>query len=160
VGAAAAIAVIGAGNPTRGDDGVGSAIIRRLSDGALGRLAPVVRLYDAGTDGLAVMFAARGCTTLIIVDACRSGELPGAVFEIPAQELDAPALPAGTHEMRWEHALASGRHIFADQFPTDVRVFLIEAESLEFGIELSQSVAAAAERVTTRIEALVMARLA
>lgn len=154
---ASAVAVIGCGNPTRGDDGVGSAVIRRLAAGALGRMGPTVRLYDAGTDGLAVMFAARGCHMLIIVDACRSGEAPGAVFEVPAQELDAPAAPAiGTHELRWEHALAAGKRIFAEAFPSDATVFLIEAGNLQFGVELSDAVAGAVEGVAARIEAIVL----
>lgn len=157
---APAVAVIGCGNPTRGDDGVGAAVIRLLAAGPLGRMSPSVRLYDAGTDGLAVMFAARGCGTLIIVDSCRSGDEPGALFEVPARELDTPAPPTGTHELRWEHALAAGRRIFADAFPADATVFLIEAASLEFGIELSAPVAAAAARAAARIEAQVLARLA
>ena len=40
-----------------------------------------VSLLDAGTDGMAVIFGARGCRTLVIIDACRSGSEPGAIFE-------------------------------------------------------------------------------
>jgi hydrogenase maturation protease len=159
-GPAPAIVVIGCGNPTRGDDGVGPALIRRLAAGPLGRMAPAIRLYDAGTDGMAVMFAARGCRSLILVDACRSGVAPGAVFEVPASELAVPDAPViGTHELRWEHALAAGRQIFKEHFPADVTVFLIEAGNLDFAIELSAPVAAAAERVAVRIEATVTADL-
>jgi hydrogenase maturation protease len=155
------VAVIGCGNPTRGDDGVGPDIIRRLAAGALGRMEPTVRLYDAGTDGMAVLFAARGCRTLIIVDACRSGAAPGAVFEVPVEEFATPAQPAlGTHELRWSHALAAGHSIFGDAFPADATVFLIEAQHLAFGIEPSAPVAAAAGLVAARIEALVLARIA
>lgn len=158
---ASLVAVIGCGNPTRGDDGAGPAVIRRLTAGPLGRMVPQVRLFDAGTDGLAVLFAARGCQTLIIVDACRSGAEPGAVFEVPVDELDTPVQPAlGTHEFRWNHAVAAGRSIFGDAFPCDATVFLIEAESLDFGTELTGPVAAAAKTVAARIEALVTAQAA
>ena len=154
------VVVIGCGNPTRGDDGVGPDIIRRLAVRGLGRLDDV-RLHDAGTDGMAVLFAARGCTTLIIVDACRSGAAPGAMFEVPAHEIATPTPPAlGTHELCWEHALAAGRRICGDAFPADTTVFLIEVESLEFGIALSAPVNAAAERVAARIEASVRAKIA
>ena len=37
---------------------------------------------------MAAMFAARGCRTLIIVDASRSGSEPGAIFEVPGAELE------------------------------------------------------------------------
>jgi hydrogenase maturation protease len=47
-----------------------------------------VGLLDAGTDGMAVVFAARGCRTLIIIDAYLSGSDPGAIFEVPGTELE------------------------------------------------------------------------
>ena len=71
---------------------------------------PEVRLLDAGTDGMAVMFAARGCRTLILVDACRSGSEPGAIFEVPGSELAQPYAPGlNLHDFRWDHALYAGR---------------------------------------------------
>lgn len=151
---AAEIAVVGCGNPTRSDDGVGGAVLRRLAASALAREPGHVRLLDAGTDGVAAMFAARGCRTLIVVDACRTGAEPGAIFEVPGAELaaaDAPPLAA--HEFRWDHALDAGRRIFGAAFPADVTVFLVEAESLAFGLELSPRVAEAATRVAERIAA-------
>ena len=63
------IAVIGCGNPNRSDDGAGPAVIRALRESAAGLARTDVRLFDAGTDGMAVMFAARGCSTLILIDS-------------------------------------------------------------------------------------------
>src|SRR5580658_1214455 len=83
----AATAVIACGNPTRTDDGVGAEVLRRLAAYGLGADPSRVALLDAGTDGVAVIFAARGCRRLIVVDACRSGSDPGAVFELPGNEL-------------------------------------------------------------------------
>lgn len=155
----ARIAVIGCGNPNRSDDGVGCEILRALAAGGLatdGR----VRLLDAGTDGMAVMFAARGCRTLIIVDACRSGSPPGAVFEVPGTELEQRHRPTLTlHDFRWDHALYAGRRIFGDAFPMDVTVLLIEAGTLDLGTGLSPDVAAAAAKVIERVEILVRSRL-
>jgi len=115
-----------------------------------------VRLLDAGTDGMAVMYAARGCGMLIVVDAARSGADPGAVFEIPGEELDDRPPPAlSVHEFRWDHALYAGRRIYGEEFPREVTVFLVEAQSTDFGLELSPPVAAAAARVAERIAELV-----
>ena len=153
------IAVIGCGNPNRRDDGAGPETIRRLA----GRLGgnPAVRLLDAGTDGMAVMFAARGARTLIVIDACRSGSAPGAVFELGGAELERAHQPSLTlHDFRWEHALHAGRRIFAEAFPADVLVELIEAESTDFGLELSPAVAVAVDTVADRVENLVRRRLA
>lgn len=151
------IAVIGCGNPTRQDDGLGPEVIRILK--TRGLEGPVVRLLDAGTDGMSVMFAARGATTLVIVDAARSGSQPGAVFEVPGAELERPYTPGLTlHDFRWDAALHAGRQIFRKAFPADVKVFLVEAQALDFGVGLSEPVARAAGTVVARIEALLRAR--
>jgi hydrogenase maturation protease len=154
-----AVAVIGCGNVTRSDDGVGPQVVRALRDRGLGA-DPRVRLLDAGTDGMAVMFAARGCRALIVVDAARSGSPPGAVFEVPGAELENDAAPAlSAHEFRWDHALYAGRRMYGERFPSDVTVLLVEAQSTAFGTELSASVMAAVDTVTARVERLVHERL-
>jgi hydrogenase maturation protease len=153
---AASIAVIGCGNPNRSDDGIGPTIVRALAKRGV---ASDVRLLDAGTDGMAVIFAARGCDTLIVVDACRSGAPAGAIFEVPGDELNRQYAPSLTmHDFRWNHALHAGRMIFRDAFPVDIIVLLVEAQSLNFGLELSGPVAASVSSVTERIEDLIRMR--
>jgi hydrogenase maturation protease len=154
----AMIAVIGCGNPNRFDDGAGCQVVRALA--ALDVVNnPSLRLLDAGTDGLAVMFAARGCQTLIVVDACRSGSEPGTVFEVPGIELEQRYRPAlNLHDFRWDHALFAGRTILRDSFPTEVVVLLIEVETTEYGIGLSPPVQAAVGKVVERVASLIRAR--
>jgi hydrogenase maturation protease len=153
--APATSAVIACGNPTRSDDGVGAEVLRRLAALGLGADPTRVTLLDAGTDGVAVMFAARGCRQLIIVDASSSGGEPSSVFEIPGHELaPSPVRPLASHDFRWEDAIAAGRQIFGDAFPANVTVFLIEAQSLDFGVGLTPIVQAAAAKVAKRIAAL------
>jgi hydrogenase maturation protease len=151
------ITVLGCGNPNRSDDGVGPhviALLKKRSGESEG-----VRLLDAGIDGMAAMFAARGCKSLIIVDACQSGSEPGAVFEAPGAALENSYTPAlNLHDFRWDHALHAGRRIFRDAFPADVVVLLIEAATTDFGLDLSAPVAAAAVRVALRVEALIETR--
>jgi len=153
------IAVIGCGNPTRGDDGIGPEVVRALTQREIAAHARV-RILDAGTDGMGVMFAARGCRTLLLVDACRCGSAPGSVFEVPGATLDQRYEPSmNLHDFRWDHALFAGRRIFGELFPTDVTVFLVEAATLDFGIGLSPEAQRGAATVVDRIEALVRARL-
>jgi hydrogenase maturation protease len=85
-----AIGVIGCGNPTRSDDGIGGEVLRLIAARGISNVPRGLTLLDAGTDGAAVMFAARFCRRLIIVDACRTGAEPGAVFEVPGDELCDP----------------------------------------------------------------------
>lgn len=153
------IAIIGCGNANRSDDGVGPEVIRLLRIRDLGADGQDVKLLDAGTDGMAVMFAARDVQTLVLVDACRSGSDPGAIFETPGESLELPHQPSlNLHDFRWDNALFAGRKIYADGFPSDVTVFLIEAESVDLGLGLTPKVAAAAAKVADRIGALVDAR--
>ncbi|MEM1362157.1 MAG: hydrogenase maturation protease [Pseudomonadota bacterium] len=145
-------AVIGCGNPNRSDDGVGPFVIGLLRDR---KLPDDVALFDGGTDGMGVMYQARGCQKLIIVDARIPGDDPGAIYEVPGDVLERPPNQSlNLHDFRWDHALFAGRKIYGEDFPADVTVVLIEAKSLDMGLELSPEIAAAGAKVAKRIEAL------
>jgi hydrogenase maturation protease len=145
------IAVIGCGNLNRSDDAAGVEAVR-LVRARFADAGDDLRFLDAGTDGMAVMFAARGARALIIIDACASGAAPGTIFRAPGAELAARHAPAlNLHDFRWDHALHAGRQIFGADFPSDVEVFLIEARGTEFGLGLSPEVAAATARVADLI---------
>jgi hydrogenase maturation protease len=153
------IAIIGCGNLNRRDDGAGPEVMRALK-ARLGGREPDVLLLDAGTDGTAVMFAARGCRSLIVVDACRSGSEPGAVVEVPGAELQQRYQPSlNLHDFRWDHALYAGRAIYGADFPDDVVVMLIEAADVDFGLGLSPQVTEGVAKVAARVEELVEERL-
>jgi hydrogenase maturation protease len=155
------IVVIGCGNPNRLDDGAGIEVVRLLEARRAGRDRPDVRLLDTGTDGMAAMFAARGCKTLIVIDASKSGSEPGAIFEVPGAELELRYEPSlNLHGFRWDHALFAGRKIFRGAFPSDVAVLLIEAQTVDLGIGLSPAVTAAVAKVADRIEELIRSRAA
>jgi hydrogenase maturation protease len=140
------ITVIGCGNPARSDDGVGVWVAQQLM--AEYRDDEQVRVLDAGTSGLEVMFRARGSAALIIIDAVASGNEPGQIFEVPGAELENAAQERpGAHGFRWDHALYAGRMTFGQSFPKQVAVFLIEAADLSMGVELTAPVAAAAAKV-------------
>jgi hydrogenase maturation protease len=153
------IAVIGCGNANRTDDAAGLEVVKLLKGSPALEKRSDVRLLDAGTDGMAVMFAARGCTTLIVVDSCWSEAEAGAIFEVPGSEVETQHTASlNLHDFRWDHALFAGRQIYRDAFPKDVTAFLIEAHSLELGCELSAGVARSVAVVAQRIEARIMER--
>lgn len=140
--------IIGCGNSNRSDDGVGVFVAQGLQAHLRDRPRDDVRIFDAGTGGMDVMFQARGARKLVVVDASKSGSPAGAIFEVPGAELQRDHSPSfSLHDFRWDHALAAGRRIFREQFPADVSVLLIEAQSLDLGLTLSAPVRAAAERV-------------
>ena len=146
------LVVIGCGNLNRSDDAAGVRVVQQLRAEFGSGLRADVRLFDAGTDGMQVMFQARGAQRLIIVDACRSASDAGAIFCVPGSEIDTAHTPAySLHSFRWDHAVHAGRRIFGAAFPSDLTVFLIEAGSLELGLELTLPVQRAVDQVCERI---------
>jgi len=147
-GTAALLVVIGCGNLNRSDDAVGVRVIEQLRLDFAVTPPAGVKLFDAGTAGIEVMFQARGANALIIVDACSSGSEPGAVFRLPGSEIDTAHQPGYTlHDFRWDHAVHAGRRIFGASFPSDLTVYLVEAGSLELGTELTEPVQRALAKV-------------
>lgn len=146
------VAVIGCGNTNRCDDGVGARVVELLSQLPL---PPTVTLFDSGTDGMAVMYRARGARRLVIIDARAPEGAPGSIYEVPGAVLAAPPPRSlNLHDFRWDHALYAGLRIYGDAFPSEVSVYLIEAATLELGLGLSPPVEAAARRVAARIALL------
>ena len=142
------LVIIGCGNLNRSDDAAGVRVIQQLRRDFGDAMPAGVKLFDAGTGGMEVMFQARGARQLIIVDACRSGSEAGAIFRLPGTEIDTVHQPVySLHDFRWDHAVHAGRRIFGDAFPSDLTVYLIEAGSLELGTELTAPVSRAVGKV-------------
>lgn len=149
------LTIIGCGNPVRSDDGAGIEVIRRLRRYIDGRNV-AVRLFDAGTSGVEVMYQVKGAGHTVIVDACRGDSEPGAVFRLPGSEAQTPANHGfSLHGLRWDHAMYAGSRMFGDEFVRNTEVFLIEAQSLEFGERLTTPVERGVARVVAEIQSLV-----
>jgi hydrogenase maturation protease len=153
--------VIGCGNLNRRDDGAGVVVAQRLDAALSPRERQWATVIDAGTDGMGVLIragAAGAMGAVIIVDASRSGSDPGAIYEVPGAELESVPNPSfNLHDFRWDHALYAGRRLYGDDFPRDVRVFLIEAADLSLGVGLSAAVAGAVDRVVELIRQRIVA---
>lgn len=142
--------VIGCGNLLRGDDAVGPVLVRRLWERGL---PPGVRCADGGTGGMDVAFQMRGAGEVILVDACRSGSVPGSLFEVPGEEVEHLPTLAGIslHSFRWDHAIAFGRWLLKDEYPARVTACLVEAASFEPGAPLSPAVDRAVDALADRL---------
>ena len=145
------LTIIGCGNLNRRDDGAGVVVAQRLRRRLTKHPVPAVQALDCGTGGIDVMFQARGSDALLILDASKSGAEPGAVHEVPGSELAQDWVPSlSLHDFRWQHALAAGKRIFRDAFPQQVQVWLVEAERLDLGLELSPAVVRACDTLYER----------
>ena len=144
------IVVIGCGNTNRSDDGAGVRVVQELQSRAL---PADVRLIDAGTGGMDVMFHLEGMQRVIIVDAAQTGAAPGTLYRVPGDQLETlpPPNNMSLHNFRWQHALAVGRMIYKDRFPTDISVYLIQIASLDFGLDMTPAVREAVTQVAEMI---------
>lgn len=150
------LTIIGCGNSNRSDDAVGVFVAQSLLSYMHEKPRTNVRVFDAGTAGMDVMFQARGASKLVIVDASNSGAEAGAIFKVPGEELQSHHEPEySLHSFRWDHALSAGRKIFRENFPTDVSVYLIEAKSLDLGLEMSAEVLASGSQVVAEIKQMI-----
>lgn len=150
------LTIIGCGNTNRSDDGVGVYVAQQLQAWLGEHPRQNVRVFDAGTGGMEVMFQARGSSVLVIVDASQTGSQPGSIYRVPGEELSSDrGASYSLHDFRWDHALYAGRRIFREDFPDDVTVFLIEAATLELGLTLSPLVKQSADQVIGLIRELI-----
>ncbi|MFN8222867.1 MAG: hydrogenase maturation protease [Gaiellales bacterium] len=140
--------VIGCGNLLRGDDAAGPLVARRLAE----QSPADIDVVDAGTAGLSVVPLMRGRDRVIVIDAARSGSPPGTIHRLSGREVETDP-PAGLnpHGLRWDHALALGRQLLADDYPDEVSVYLIEAASLALGADVTPAVSEAVAAVAARI---------
>jgi hydrogenase maturation protease len=146
------LSIIGCGNPNRKDDGVGIVIINLLQEHQNKKQYSNINLFDAGTSGMDVMFKAKGSDSLIIVDANLSNSKPGELFIVPGEELaNIPEPSYNLHDFRWDNAIYAGKKIYADAFPDDISVYLIEATSVDLGLGLSSAVEETAKVVVSKI---------
>jgi hydrogenase maturation protease len=151
------LTIIGCGNSNRTDDGAGVYVAQNLLKFLQTNPKENVRVFDAGTGGIDVMFQARGSSRLIIVDASQSGSEAGAIYQVPGEELEREReVSYSLHDFRWDDALYAGRKIFREDFPKDVIVFLIEAESLDYGLELTAKVKESAEKVIENLQKIIV----
>jgi hydrogenase maturation protease len=132
--------VIGVGNPSRCDDGVGW-VVAAAAGRRLGPLAEV-RLCDG--EPARLLDAWTGVDLAVVVDAMRSGAEPGTVHLVAtdgATDLTPPWVPVGSHSLGIGQGYALGRAV--GRLPGRLVVIGIEGRDHGFGGELSVPVAAA-----------------
>ena len=141
--------VIGVGNPDRGDDGAGLAVVRRLR----GRVGPAVRLLEVRSNVSRLIDGWDGSDAVVLVDATSSGLPPGTVrrFDVTAAPLPVRAFHGGsTHGFGVAEVVEVARAL--GRLPRRLIVYGIEGA--RFGREkgLSTPVAAAVRDVAGSLE--------
>jgi hydrogenase maturation protease len=144
------IHVICFGNLWQGDDGFGIRVFQRLCSR---RDWPAhVRLFEAGTAGLAALGYFEGCRKAVIVDALKTGCAPGRVHRLTPEEIEAPDDAYSLHQFGVNHLLAAMTIAFAGRDIPEVIVIGAETGEIDpFTNRLSAALEAALEPVVELI---------
>ena len=140
--------LIGLGNDARGDDAAGLEVARRL------RGAPGVHVMELGGDPLALLDAWDGASSVVVVDAVRSGAPAGTVHRLDAREAPLSAALGGassTHAVGLADAIELARAL--GRLPERLVVLGIEGRRFGSGDRPSPEVVEAIERVSRSLSA-------
>ena len=142
------IIVLGVGNILLTDEGLGVHVVKDLEVNY--SFTPEICIIDGGTMGMELLSYMRGMTKLLLVDAINGGEVPGTVYEFPHQEAETYFTGnISVHEVGMQDILRI-RALQEDPLE-DATVIGVEPESLDIGLEPSDTVKVALPEVTARV---------
>jgi hydrogenase maturation protease len=125
--------IIGVGNPLRGDDGVGPAVIAELATAA----PPGVSLHLSSGDPFDLISTWTGADHVVVIDAARTGRIPAGTVQRWAGRP-----PAGTHVA--SHGLGLGEAVALSDalgcMPPDLVILTVEVGDVAVGRSLSPEV--------------------
>lgn len=128
--------VLGVGNLLLSDEGVGVHVARELMGM---ELPPGVSVIEGGTAGLSLLSLIQGAERLIVIDAVKGEQAPGAVYRFDMDEIEnsARGLIASVHSLGVREVL--DLCALTGKVPQTI-VIGIEPKTMEIGIELSNEV--------------------
>jgi hydrogenase maturation protease len=140
--------VLALGNPLRGDDGVGEAVLAALAQAAL---PPNTTLLDGGTPGLETALLLQGYARAIIIDAAEMGRAPGEWVRFTPQtaHIQGADLRSTLHSAGLAEALALGEAL--DLLPPEIVIYGVQPETIGWQPGLSAPVEAAVPPVCAAV---------
>jgi hydrogenase maturation protease len=129
--------ILALGNPLRGDDGVGVAVLEQL---AQADLPPGVALLDGGTPGLETVLLLQDYQRAVIVDAAEMGYSPGQwrSFTREQAELHINDLGGTLHQAGLAEAMALGEALGI--LPDEILIYGVQPEMIGWEPGLSDPV--------------------
>jgi hydrogenase maturation protease len=147
------VLVIGVGNDMRSDDGAGPETARRIAQ----RKLPGVVVAEHSGEGVGLMDVWNGFTTVVLIDASRSGAEPGEITRFDAAQAEIPTgfFHYSTHAFSVAEAIGLSRQL--GRMPPRLIVYGVEGERFDYGPGLSPKVDQAVEALSDRIAAELIA---
>jgi len=138
------LAVVGVGNPMKGDDGFGPAVVAALPE------IEGVACFDAGMapENWLAPIARSAPASILLLDAADMGEPPGTLRLLAPGELDAVA--TSTHGLPLGFFLG----LLAGRCDAPARVLAAQPASLALGAPVSEPVQAAIRRAAALVQRL------
>ncbi len=136
------IVIIGIGNPIMGDDGVGVAVARKLSE-----MLPEIDVIEGSVYCADLLPFLERRTMAIFIDGIEAGEKAGSIFRFNPREiaLENNKTPLSLHEFGVSELLAAAS--LTDSCPENVVVYGIQVKNIGVGMELSEEVERAVKKV-------------
>jgi len=138
--------VVGLGHPDRGDDAVGLVAAGAMQAFGL----PDTNVVTSTTGLLGIIDDVAACERLVVIDAIRSGAVPGTVVQFEARHL-----PTGLRSSFSSHAVGLAEEIALldnlGHLPTKVEVIGLELEDVAIGTDLGPAVVKAMPTVIAAV---------
>jgi hydrogenase maturation protease len=131
------ITVLGIGNLLLKDEGVGIHAIEALKNESL---PDNVELVDGAAAGFDLLPIVESCDKLIVIDAIKTGEAPGAIYQFNPQDIDIKRdTSVSLHDVDFFHVLEYAKKY--KRLP-ETQMIGIVPESIELSLELSETLKA------------------
>jgi len=138
-------AVLGFGNPSRADDGIGVEVVHQLKQKLNNQSHDHVEVIDMGTSAFEMLYKLKEFDRMILVDGViHSNEEVGTVFQLPEEAINTEPnkdLLVFLHGLKWDQAITYARNMLPEEeFPKQIDVFLIAIENTSFNTDISEEV--------------------
>jgi hydrogenase maturation protease len=133
------ILVLGIGNVLLTDEGVGVRTLKELERRF--SFPANVELLDGGTAGIELLRHIRNRDCLIIIDAMKCGQVPGTIVRVAGEDVPAAfRTRISPHQLGLSDLLAAA--MLTDELPKNLVLFGVEPESIDIGLDLTETVEA------------------
>jgi len=142
------ILILGIGNALLTDEGIGIRVLKELERKFT--FSADVELLDGGTSGIELLRYIRNRDCLIIIDAMKSDQKPGTVVRVAGR--DVPAVfrtRISPHQLGLSDLLAAA--LLTDELPENLVLFGVEPESIDIGLDLTDTVEASVDKLIDAI---------
>ena len=141
------ILIAGLGNLLLRDDGVGVHAVRRIQQSGLTACIAA----DVGCAVFSALHLFERAEKILLIDAMQAGGRPGTVYRADINEIDGGGVAASLHELSVVHAL---RMLKKRPLPA-VSLIGVEPEIIDYGLDLSEAVAASLPLVLQTVHDMV-----